>query len=98
MHCPALDVRDRCMLYEHRPLLCRTFGPVIRGTRRSVLADGCGHFSKDIPEEDFPILSIYKDEDVLLRKFALKDARRVRRIETIIPAALALDLDEWFKE
>ncbi len=97
MRCPALGDDDRCMLYEHRPLLCRTFGPAIR-ERRTVIATGCGYFSKDFPEEDFPILSIWKDEDVLLRAlFTRAGIKRACRIETIIPAALGLDLEARFK-
>jgi hypothetical protein len=61
-----------------------------------VLLEGCGHFTKDIPESDYPILSIFKDEDMLLRSlFAAVGRQRMRHIETIIPAALALDLKKW---
>jgi Fe-S-cluster containining protein len=28
--CPNLDARGECMLYEHRPLVCRTFGLPLR--------------------------------------------------------------------
>ncbi len=96
MRCPALDDKNRCMIYEHRPLLCRIFGPTIRGNRRSIVIKGCGHFSRDIPETDFPILSIYKDEDVLLKALFKQlgiDPRR--KIETIIPAAMVLDLEKF---
>ncbi len=98
LRCPALDSRNRCMIYEYRPLICRTFGPTVRGARRSVLAEGCGDFLKDITEKDFPIPGIYKDEDVLLKAlFEAAGHGRVRRFETIIPAALALDMRKWLE-
>lgn len=32
--CPNLDETGRCQMYEHRPLVCRTFGlPIREGTR-----------------------------------------------------------------
>ncbi len=97
--CPALDRNNRCMLYECRPLLCRTFGPAVRGQRRAVLAGGCGHFMKDFSGEDFPILSIWKDEDVLLKTlFAAAGSALKRRRETIIPAAIALDMEKYLKK
>jgi Fe-S-cluster containining protein len=96
MRCPALGDDNTCLIYAHRPFLCRIFGPTVRGKRRTVLLEGCGHFSKDISESDFPILSIYRDEDMLLRSlFAVAGRKRLRHIETIIPAALVLDLGKW---
>jgi Fe-S-cluster containining protein len=91
IRCPALNEKNQCLIYDHRPLLCRLFGPTVRGQRRTVLLEGCGRFSKELPEADFPILSIYKDEDVFLRAyFASTGVSRIRNVSTIIPAALAL--------
>ncbi len=96
MRCPALDDNGVCLIYTHRPHICRIFGPTIRGKRRAVLLEGCGYFTNDIPEEDFPILSHYADEDVLLKAMFVKAGRkRIREVDTIIPAALALDLEKW---
>jgi Fe-S-cluster containining protein len=96
MRCPALDDNGACLIYGHRPHICRIFGPTIRGKRRAVLLDGCGYFTNDIPEADFPILSHYADEDVLLKAMFVKAGRkRIREVDTIIPAALALDLEKW---
>jgi Fe-S-cluster containining protein len=95
MSCPPLSDDKRCLIYEHRPFLCRIFGPTVRGKRHAVLLEGCGHFLKDIPETDFPILSLYKDEDILLRSmFPGTGYKRLRHRETIIPAALALNLEK----
>lgn len=95
MSCPALE-NGACLIYDHRPHICRIFGPTVRGPRRAVRIDGCGYFHKDIPEEDFPILSNYADEDVLLKALYVKAGRRrIRDIDTIIPAALAMDLRKW---
>ena len=96
MSCPAIDENGACLIYDHRPHICRIFGPTIRGPRRAVRLDGCGHFTKDIPEADFPIMSHYEDEDVLIKEMFTKAGRkRVREVDTIIPAALTLDLKKW---
>jgi Fe-S-cluster containining protein len=96
MRCPALDNNGVCLIYRHRPHICRIFGPTIRGKRRAVLLEGCGYFTNDIPEVDFPILSHYADEDMLLKAMFVKAGRkRIREVDTIIPAALALDLEKW---
>lgn len=96
MRCPALADNGACLIYEHRPHICRIFGPTIRGKRRAVRLEGCGYFVREIPEADFPILSHYADEDVLLKAMFTKAGRkRVREVDTIIPAALALDLEKW---
>ena len=58
--------------------------------------EGCGYFTRDIPEEDFPILNNYAAEDVLLKALYIKAGRkRIREVDTIIPAALAMDLKKW---
>jgi Fe-S-cluster containining protein len=96
MSCPALSEKGVCMIYDHRPHICRLFGPTVRGPRRVVRIEGCGYFSRDIPEADFDILQNYKDEDVLLKAVFTKAGRkRVREVDTIIPAALALDMKKW---
>jgi len=96
MGCPALDDNGACLIYEHRPHICRLFGPTIRGTRRAVRLEGCGYFQRDISDIDFDILQNYKAEDMLLRAMFTKAGRkRVREVDTIIPAALTLDLRKW---
>ncbi len=96
MSCPALDDKGACLIYKHRPHICRLFGPTIRGHRRAVRLEGCGYFKRDIPDSDFDILSNYKEEDVLLKKMFTKAGRkRVREVDTIIPAALTLDMKKW---
>ncbi len=96
MRCPALDDNGACLIYQCRPHICRIFGPTIRGKRRAVHLEGCGYFTRDIPEADFPIMSHYKDEDVILKAMFVKAGRkRIREVDTIIPAALTLDLRKW---
>jgi Fe-S-cluster containining protein len=96
MSCPALDEKGACLIYEHRPHICRLFGPTVRGPRRVVRLEGCGYFTRDIPESDFEILRNYEEEDVLLKALFTKAGRkRVREVDTIIPAALALDMKKW---
>lgn len=96
MKCPALDDSGACLIYGHRPHICRIFGPTIRGKRRAVHLEGCGYFTNDIPEADFPIQSHYADENVLLKAmFAKAGRKRIREVDTIIPAALTLDLEKW---
>jgi Fe-S-cluster containining protein len=96
MRCPALDDNGACLIYEFRPHICRIFGPTVRGPRRAVRLEGCGYFKRDIPEADFAILSNYKDEDVMLKAmFTRAGRKRMREVDTIIPAAIALDLEKW---
>jgi Fe-S-cluster containining protein len=96
MSCPALNENGACLIYEQRPHICRIFGPTIRGPRRAVRLDGCGHFTKDIPEEDFPIFDHYKEEKEMQKAMFKKAGRkRIREVDTIIPAALALDMKKW---
>jgi Fe-S-cluster containining protein len=96
MKCPALDDKGACLIYEHRPHICRLFGPTIRGKRRIVRLEGCGYFKRDIPDTDFDILRNYQEEEVLLKAMFFKAGRkRVREVDTIIPAALALDMEKW---
>ncbi len=95
MSCPALE-NGVCLIYDHRPHICRIFGPTIRGPRRAVRLEGCGYFGKHVPETDFPILSNYKDEDVLLKAlFTAAGRKRIREVDTIIPAALTIDMKTW---
>jgi Fe-S-cluster containining protein len=96
MSCPALDENGACLIYDHRPHICRIFGPTIRGPRRAVRLEGCGYFSKDIPEQDFPIFDHYDEEKEMQRAMFRKAGRkRIREVDTIIPAALTLDIKKW---
>jgi Fe-S-cluster containining protein len=96
MRCPALDDNGACLIYEFRPHICRIFGPTVRGPRRAVRLEGCGYFKRDIPEADFSILSNYRIEEVLIKAMFTKAGRkRVREVDTIIPAAIALDLEKF---
>jgi Fe-S-cluster containining protein len=96
MRCPALDDDGVCLIYAHRPHICRIFGPTIRGKRRAVHLEGCGYFDRDIPETDLAILSNFRDEEVLLKAMFTRAGRKRRReLDTIIPAALVLDLEKW---
>ena len=96
MSCPALDDSGACLIYDHRPHICRIFGPTIRGPRRAVRLEGCGYFTKDIPEDDFPIFDHYDEEKEMQRALFKKAGRkRHREVDTIIPAALALDIKKW---
>jgi Fe-S-cluster containining protein len=49
--CPNLDDRGRCMIYAHRPLICRTFGLPLREGKRYI-GDICElNFGKSTPAE-----------------------------------------------
>lgn len=96
MRCPALDDKGACLIYHQRPHICRIFGPTIRGPRRAVRLAGCGYFTKDIPEADFPIYDHYDEEKKLQKAMFVKAGRkRIREVDTIIPAAITLDLKKW---
>ena len=95
MSCPALD-NGVCLIYKHRAHICRIFGPTIRGARRAVRLEGCGYFTREIPETDFPILDNYGEEETILKAMYTKAGRkRARDLDTIIPAALTLDMSKW---
>ncbi len=95
VHCPALE-NGACVIYDHRPHICRIFGPTVRGPRRVVRLEGCGYFGKDVPESDFSIPGNYADEEMLLTALHKSAGRRrVREIDTIIPAALTMDMRKW---
>lgn len=96
MKCPALDDNGACLIYDQRPHICRIFGPTIRGPRRAVRLEGCGYFKRDIPESDFPIFDHYDEEKKMQKAMFRKAGRkRIREVDTIIPAALTLDLKKW---
>ncbi len=96
MACPALDENGACLIYNQRPHICRIFGPTIRGPRRAVRLEGCGYFSKDIPEADYPIFDHYELEKEMQKSMFRKAGRkRVREVDTIIPAAIALDMKKF---
>lgn len=96
MSCPALDENGVCLIYEQRPHICRIFGPTIRGPRRAVRLEGCGYFTKDIAEQDFPIFDHYEEEKEMQKAMFRKAGRkRIREVDTIIPAALTLDIKKW---
>lgn len=96
MRCPALDEKGTCLIYEIRPHICRIFGPTIRGKRRAVHLEGCGYFKRDIPDADLNILKNYVDEGVLMKALFTKAGRRRKReIDTIIPAAIVLDMRKF---
>jgi Fe-S-cluster containining protein len=95
VRCPALE-NGVCLIYDHRPHICRIFGPTIRGKRRAVHLEGCGYFKKDIPEADLPILDNYEEEDrILLELYRAAGRKKIREVDTIIPAALTMDMKKW---
>ncbi len=95
MSCPALE-NGACMIYDQRPHICRIFGPTIRGPRRAVRLEGCGYFTREIPESDFPIFDHYEEEKEMQKAMFRKAGRkRIREIDTIIPAALTLNMKKW---
>jgi Fe-S-cluster containining protein len=49
--CPNLDDYGRCMVYDHRPLVCRTFGLPIRDGERYI-GDVCELNFEDASERD----------------------------------------------
>lgn len=97
VHCPALE-NGRCLIYDYRPHICRIFGPTIRGRRRVVHLEGCGYFKRDIPEADFPITKHYDDEDrILLELYTIAGHNEIWEVDTIIPAALTIDIRRWWE-
>ncbi|HYH06713.1 MAG TPA: YkgJ family cysteine cluster protein [Thermoanaerobaculia bacterium] len=63
--CPNLDDTGRCMIYEHRPLVCRTFGLPLREGRRYV-GDICDlNFTQSTRKERMNAAWDLEWEDVL---------------------------------
>jgi len=63
--CPNLDETGRCMMYEHRPLVCRTFGLPLREGRRYI-GDICElNFTKSTKSERMKAAWDLEWEDVL---------------------------------
>jgi Fe-S-cluster containining protein len=63
--CPNLDEAGLCMMYEHRPLVCRTFGLPLREGRK-YLGDVCElNFTESTRDERMRAAWDLKWEDVL---------------------------------
>jgi Fe-S-cluster containining protein len=63
--CPNLDDNGLCMMYEHRPLVCRTFGLPLREGRK-YLGDVCElNFTESTRSERMKAAWDLKWEDVL---------------------------------
>ncbi|HEX7809053.1 MAG TPA: YkgJ family cysteine cluster protein [Thermoanaerobaculia bacterium] len=63
--CPNLDETGRCMMYEHRPLVCRTFGLPLRDGRKYI-GDICElNFTKSTKSERMNAAWDLEWEDVL---------------------------------
>ncbi|MDA8100477.1 MAG: YkgJ family cysteine cluster protein [Nitrospiraceae bacterium] len=93
LSCPALDEKGKCLIYNHRPHICRIFGPTIRGMRRKVWLNGCRHVSADIPVEDFGMADQYVEEIHMKHEFFRKmGVTSIPDMDTIMPAAIVLDL------
>jgi Fe-S-cluster containining protein len=63
--CPNLDETGACMMYEHRPLVCRTFGLPLREGRK-YLGDICElNFTDSTPRQRMQAAWDLRWEDVL---------------------------------
>lgn len=62
LRCPLLDVEDRCVLYDYRPITCRLYGiPLEIGGRSHT----CG-FSGFEPGKEYPAVKIERIQDSLV--------------------------------
>lgn len=87
--CPALDPEaGTCDLYSARPVICRTFGPPVRGESGAVTT--CEKCFQGATDEEIAACSVRVDtEDMEARLIsALEDATGVRGT-TIVAACLA---------
>ncbi|HEX7708244.1 MAG TPA: YkgJ family cysteine cluster protein, partial [Thermoanaerobaculia bacterium] len=63
--CPNLDEAGHCVMYAHRPLVCRTFGLPLRDGRKYI-GDICElNFKKSTEKERFAAAWDLQQEDVL---------------------------------
>ena len=98
--CPLLDDSGGCMIYQHRPLLCRLHGlPNIDSSGEIFQADYC---NLNFPETDateieqlrHPFRDLYSHEFDLLGEFSeLILGHRDLEIDTFIPLALLIDFN-----
>ncbi len=97
MSCPALNEKGRCLIYKNRPHICRVFGPTVRGIRRKVWLKGCPYYP-EMPEGDVGMADQYVEE-INMKKDLLQQAGQKGRLDmdTIIPAAVALDPWTWLQ-
>lgn len=96
--CPLLDNNGACLLYRHRPLICRLHGlPNIDLSGEIFQADYC---TLNFPASDalehtelrHPFRQLYRREFDLLGEFSeLVLNRRDLEIDTFIPLALLID-------
>lgn len=90
IRCPLLDEKDRCRLYEYRPITCRLYGiPLNIGGE----AHTCGK-SGFIPGKPYPTVHIEKIQNqlTLLNKELILalEARNVGLVDILVPVSMAL--------
>jgi len=97
MKCPLLDEEGRCILYEHRPVICRLYGLPLSfdGKVRTCSLSGF------VPGKKYPVVFVDKLQDrlLMLSKELVESipTRYTKLWEVLVPLSMAL-LTEYNEE
>lgn len=100
--CVLLGEDGRCLVYRHRPLTCRLHGiPQIDLDGEQMSDEWCtlnfaGEEPMELPGLRAPFTGIFRQEVSLLVRFTEKLLHRgMGEVDTVIPAALLMDFDNF---
>lgn len=102
--CPLLAADGCCLVYEARPMTCRLHGlPAIDpdGSDFSSAVCSLNRVNLDDPELRYPFRDLFRRENELFSRFALKlTGHPFRELDTFIPLAVLIDFDlvDWAGE
>ncbi len=98
--CPLLSGSGECLVYDFRPMTCRLNGiPLIDESGEELFDEWCTlNFVNDNPLEfedlRFRFTEIFTQELLLFHELTRKlSGKKVSEVDTIIPAAILLDLE-----
>ncbi len=99
--CPLLGEDGLCLVYAYRPLTCRLHGlPQVELTGELFDGDCCSlnHFPPEALQSlpRLPFAELFREEGRLIQAHALALLGQSRgELDTLIPAAVLIDFDQW---